>query len=72
MPDTRDRRAIDAVPCPQCGAPKGQLCKVNWLAIQQSPGRPITHTARREAYRQARDSGALGPTDMSGRGKGLA
>jgi hypothetical protein len=24
--DTRDRRAIAAIPCPRCGAPKGMQC----------------------------------------------
>lgn len=52
--DTRDRRAIDAVPCPKCRAPKGQLCRFPAAVINRSPGRPRTHTERREAYREQR------------------
>jgi hypothetical protein len=49
--DTRDRRATEVVTCPRCGAPPGTLCYQTARALRLNPGRPLTHTERRQAYR---------------------
>lgn len=56
--DTRDRRATEAVACPECGAPPGELCRVARASLQAAPGRPLTHSARRAAFRDHRDRAA--------------
>lgn len=48
--DTRERRIIDAVACPQCQARIGQLCYQQSAVIQQQRNRPILHQQRREAW----------------------
>ena len=44
---TREQRIIAAVPCPECGAAVGELCRQRRELLQRERGRPILHTARR-------------------------
>lgn len=48
--NTREKRIIEAVPCPRCGAKIGELCRIDPRSRQASPGRPILHQERRNAW----------------------
>jgi hypothetical protein len=52
--DTRDKRAIDAVPCPVCLADVGEVCRMP-VPKTSLPYMLLTHRERREAYRVWRD-----------------
>jgi len=43
----RERKAIVSVPCPKCGARRGELCK-----IRPVPGRLVIHGERRSAWQE--------------------
>ena len=53
--DTRDKRAIEAIRCPQCLAPAGTPCSGNFQV-----GRPACHSERRALWRETkpREAGA--------------
>lgn len=47
MSDTRDRRAIEQIACPHCGAAKGKACY-----FRARDRRPACHTERRTANQE--------------------
>jgi hypothetical protein len=55
----RERRAITAVACPDCGAPRGALCRRPVGDGTYQPmlqyGRPMICTGRRTAWQMIRD-----------------
>lgn len=49
----RERKAIAAIECPTCRAPRGELCKRT--KEQNFPGRLFICSARRLAWQMVRD-----------------
>lgn len=53
----REQKIIDAVACPQCGAKRGELCKVHEKS-RAFQGRPVLHSERRAEW-QKRESALI-------------
>jgi hypothetical protein len=55
----REQKAIAAVACPSCGAPRGQLCRRpdgrGGYKPQTQYGRPMLCDERRKAWQMIRD-----------------
>jgi hypothetical protein len=51
----REEKIIASVDCPECRAKRDELCRVNTTS-RLGQGRPVTHTARREAWQRQRAS----------------
>lgn len=56
---TRERKAIAAVACPDCGSPRGTLCRRpvgdGTYRPQTQYGRPMICRGRRTAWQMVRD-----------------
>lgn len=57
MGKDRERQAIAQVPCPSCGAPIGQPCRIH-------AGRPIVCPERRQAWQAARPADPVESADI--------